>query len=153
MNNYWLFQNNPRNYDLQLCLKKCKKIHWKTNCKKLAKEDIAYFFECGGKYHICAKGKIVSKPSMMNKSECEKSNKCLKKEFEEDIRVAVEITRVFDPPIKIKDMEEHLKSNEEKTVINNIIKKDKSLPGSCFRMVIDEVTALDEIITKSDKNN
>lgn len=147
MNKHWLFQSNPKKYDLQLCLEKCKVLHWKDNNKGLTVGDIAYFFECGGLNHICAKGKIISNPAMMDKSDCEQENKCLKKEFKEASRVEVEIIKVLAKPIKIEDLEDHpvLKNNR---ILKYIIDNKKSCNGSCFSMTEEEAKALDKIITE-----
>jgi hypothetical protein len=104
--------------------------------------DIAYFFECGGLNHICAKGEIKSIPAKIDKSDCEK--KCLKNVFEKELRVKVEILMILEKPKPIKDLQGITNNGILKYIIDN----HKSCPGSTFRLNEQEANVLHNIFAE-----
>ncbi len=98
--NYWLFQANPKIYDLQsFLLNNHANISFSVNQskKQISKNDIVYFWISGRQGGIFAKGKIYDGPSILQEFNYEEVYKRDKTQLENNdvLRAYINITNNF----------------------------------------------------------
>lgn len=109
--NYWLFQANPKIYDLQsFLLNNHATISFSVNQskKQISKNDIVYFWISGRQGGIFAKGKIYDGPSVLPEFEYEKAYKRDKAQLDNYVlRVYINITNNFVNEPLVRDEIKH----------------------------------------------
>jgi len=106
----WIFQANPKYFDIRAALSEVKEIRWLVNQGRSDVEvghDV-FFWESGADGGVLGQGRVLSDPAPMSDGpETQRFNRLAEKLEGEQIRVRVGVERVFDEPIKRKDLLKH----------------------------------------------
>jgi len=104
----WIFQANPRIYDVVEALKHLTTVRWavRQHQKEIHAGDQVFIWKSGSKAGIVARGKAVSEPEMLEESPEELPFNKSTDQLTEELRVQVDIAEVFDPPILRVDLKD-----------------------------------------------
>jgi AAA domain (dynein-related subfamily)/EVE domain len=106
----WIFQANPKYYDIESALKSLKEIKWsiRQHSDKIRPKDNVYIWQSGQNAGILAVGKVLSEPQMVKNEEeelpFEKDTDFFNKE---ELRSIVHIGRVLEKPITKNSLLNH----------------------------------------------
>ena len=98
----WVFQANPKIYDAVEALKNLKRIRWSVRQFKneIHAGDLVFIWVSGSDGGVVAHGTVASDPAMMEDAADDiPFYRDPVPENTEELRVEVEITRAFDPPV------------------------------------------------------
>ena len=137
----WIFQANPKYYDIRAAVESLEEINWgisyyKSNIKA---GDEAYIWVSGPDAGIIAVGRILNNPTEAEQDEAEDQFSIEPERFTgKKIRVRIKIENVLKYPVLRSDLREH-------TILRNlgII---KFANAAIFRVKPDEVEALRKLI-------
>jgi hypothetical protein len=142
---YWLFQANPKYYDLTRAVNTLKEETWSVARYKdeVRKGDQVYLWESGANAGIVAKGTIASDPGEMPQREVEKQFVRGESRFEDtETRVLIQIDRVLKQRLTRSDclQDEVLKS----------LAVIKFANATNFKVTAEEAARIEELINMPD---
>ena len=139
--NSWIFQANPKYYDIEGALTSLTEMAWevKQYKEKIHKGDTVYVWQGGPKAGILAVAEILSEPKKMSMYESEKDFIKLSEKFTEDAtRVPIHIDIVMKKPIY------------KGSLINHPILSDLSIlkapQGTNFRLTVEQADSLKKLV-------
>ena len=139
----WIFQGNPKYYDVEGAIKNLKKHKWSVRQHKdeIKNGDQVFIWEAGAKAGILAKGTIRSDPGKIQEDEEAKPYVKSKEAFKDDeTRVIIEVDQVLTKRISKTDLAQHPILSKMSIL--------KAPQGTNFKMTIEEADALNKLINK-----
>lgn len=105
----WIFQANPKYFDLPNALKSIRILRWRANQFKdeIRSGDDVYMWLSGDDARIVAHGSVITDPQMMGDAPEELPFILEAEDPEQSLCVAIEIDTVFGDPVSRKDLKEH----------------------------------------------
>ena len=142
---YWIFQANPKYYDIESALKQLSEQTWLVpqSHKQVQVGDIVYIWRSGQNAGIIAVASVLTKPAEISAAEGEEQfNLDAEKFVGKKMRVRLHIDRVLVTPIS----REHLKSHP---VLSSLTVLSFS-NATNFRVQQNQAEALEELIAKDE---
>jgi len=139
----WIFQGNPKYYDVEGALKSLKEMTWEVNQHKdkIHSGDTAYLWQSGQKAGIFAVAEILSEPKEMPMPESENPFVRKPERFSEiATRVPISINRVLENPITKEILSNHRALAELRIL--------KAPYGSNFSLTNKQASAMDKLINE-----
>jgi hypothetical protein len=106
----WIFQSNPKLYDITSALKELDQINWvvRQHKEKVKSGDLVYIWQSGSSSAILASGTIQNDPGLIGRIEGQDQYVKTSGAFEQDeLRVTVRIDNVFSKPIRKEAIANH----------------------------------------------
>lgn len=140
----WIFQANPKYYNIREAVKHLKRIRWsvKQHKDEIHTGDKAFIWVCGDNAGVIARGKILSDPAEMEKLPEEQVFDTKDSAPSMGLRVDIEVEEVFETPVLRSDLQ-----NDPVFRSMSILK----VPNSTnFALTDQEAAALEEKCKNSD---
>jgi predicted RNA-binding protein with PUA-like domain len=139
---YWIFQANPKYYDIESALRELSEQTWLVaqSHKQIQVGDTAYIWKSGQEAGIIAVASILTKPAEMSAAEGEERFNLNAEKFAgKKKRVSVHIDRVLTTPISREQLKSH-PTLSSLTVLS-------FANATNFRVNQDQAQALEELIS------
>ena len=140
----WIFQGNPKYFDIEESLKSLKTLTWgiSKHKDKINSGNIVYILQSGPKAGIVAVGRLLSQPKIMAMLDSEKPFIKLPDKFKEEaLRATIEIERVFENIIPREALVKHSILSEVSIL--------KSPYGSNFPLAANQAASLKKLLPPS----
>jgi MoxR-like ATPase len=144
----WIFQGNPKYYDIEGSLKALPRQKWcvRQHKKDIKAGDTVYMWKAGSDAAILAIGTVLTDPADIPEDEEAKEFVISNKEFEDiETRVVINIDKVLDEPIRKDTLIKH--------PILSQLSILKSPQGTNFLLKTEEASALRELIMKESEKS
>lgn len=137
----WVFQANPKKYNLKGALQELKQKTWLVSQHKedIGKGEKVYLWESGPEGGIVAVARTLTDPLMMEADPAEQRYQIDTEKFSgERLRVRIDIEKVLEKPLKRAELETHPVLSSMAVI--------KSFTGSNFALTEEEAEALERLI-------
>jgi 5-methylcytosine-specific restriction protein B len=138
----WIFQANPKYYDVEGALKQLSSIRWsvRQHQNDIKQGDIVYIWQSGSDSGILAKGVATSNPTMMPDDEKSKAFVLSPDAFtDNELRVNVEIKEILEEPLTKAMLKDH-------PILNGLTIL-KAPQGTNFSLTPEQAHSINELIS------
>jgi hypothetical protein len=137
-NKCWIFQANPKMFDIDSALREFESISWSVSqhAPEIKKGDKVYIWRSGKDAGVVAEATILTNPEIMD--EQQEQSKYWKVPFETGLRVICRIDKVLNPPL----LKEKLRELDELKSLSIL----RYFQGTNFPVTPDEAKVIENLI-------
>jgi hypothetical protein len=143
----WIFQTNPKTYNIDAALQKLKEIGWSVTRYRaeIRPGDRVFLWRCGSEVGIVADGSVLTAPAEMEMSEEEREFVLNPENLPEaEVRSRVRIDRVFTPYLPRPALQGDPRLLSLSILVNS--------QGTNFPVTPEQATVIDELLARARRN-